>query len=249
MAEILSNFCEARTEVKFVKSPSLGALSFVKKIGKGKGYNYWTDVEATGSYSEDCKIGRASAEEFIAFIGKYHNDGNARILGSIVIDMEKNGATKGHKIGFLNTINEYAMIGGYLEASQGSPPTPPLHAEDRLSRIKAQITDLSDHEDLHSLFDALRTIGNVLSSVGQSPKFWKDRDGFEYTPAGEVLDELTDTFDFIIDDVINHVKKLPAPTRHDQIMKALTIGAWEVFCGSVPEEIVAALAPLTTDKH
>ncbi|MBY2932712.1 hypothetical protein [Rhizobium leguminosarum] len=98
-----------------LKAPPLHrALSFVKKNMEGGGYNHWAGVPATESYALDCGTGVALAEEFISFIGRYHTYGNGSLLGSIMIDMENNGATRGHKIGFMNTINKYAMAGGYL---------------------------------------------------------------------------------------------------------------------------------------
>jgi hypothetical protein len=83
---------------------------------------------------------------------------------------------------------------------------------------------LNDHEELRQLFDALMTIGKVLK-------------------------DLSDGFDFIIDNMIKRVKALAAATKHDRDMKALTLGAWEIFCGSAPNELIAVLAPLATDKH
>ncbi|RFB87222.1 hypothetical protein B5K08_22525 [Rhizobium leguminosarum bv. trifolii] len=98
-----------------IKSPPLHeGLSFIKKnTEKGGGYDYWANVPTGGSYGPDAEIGQRLAEEFIAFIGKHHNVGNATLLGSIMLAMETS-ATRGHKIGFMNTINKYAMAGGYV---------------------------------------------------------------------------------------------------------------------------------------
>ncbi|MGO7836929.1 hypothetical protein [Rhizobium johnstonii] len=106
---------EAETDaVGRIVSPPLDTLSFIERRQSGGGYNYWANVPAASSYADECEIGGRLAEEFASFIGKYHNNGNGALLGSIVIDMEKNGAGRGHKIGFLNTINKYAMGAAYF---------------------------------------------------------------------------------------------------------------------------------------
>ncbi|MBB2840180.1 UNVERIFIED_ORG: hypothetical protein GGE64_003947 [Rhizobium etli] len=107
-----------------IKSPPLHeGLSFIKKKREDRGgYDYWADVPRSGNYSTDADLGRRLAEEFIAFIGRHHNVGNASLLGSIMLDMEA-GATRGHKVGFMNTVNRYAMAGGYLsQLPQEEPP-------------------------------------------------------------------------------------------------------------------------------
>ncbi|MBB2678698.1 UNVERIFIED_ORG: hypothetical protein M2312_002201 [Rhizobium esperanzae] len=108
--------------VKRIPSPSLDALSFVERRPIGGGYNYWANVPAAASYTDECEIGGRLAEEFLGFIGKYHNNGNGALLGSIVVDMETNGASRGQKIGFMNTINKYAMGAAHL-----------LHADHQVS--------------------------------------------------------------------------------------------------------------------
>ncbi|RUM21513.1 hypothetical protein EFD56_03255 [Rhizobium phaseoli] len=121
--------CE-NEEPCLVGSPPLHeGPSFIKKKREdGGGYDYWADVPRSGNYSADADLGRRLAEEFIAFIGKHHNVGNASLLGSIMLDMEA-GATRGHKVGFMNTVNKYAMAGGYLsqlprdEEQESSKPT------------------------------------------------------------------------------------------------------------------------------
>ncbi|WET74122.1 hypothetical protein [Rhizobium croatiense] len=102
-------------EPRLIKSPPLHeSLSFIGKKGRETGgYDYWANVPSSGSYSADADLGRRLAEEFIAFIGKYPNVGNGTLLGSIMLAMEAS-ATRGHKIGFMNTVNKYAMAGGYL---------------------------------------------------------------------------------------------------------------------------------------
>ncbi|MBY3617527.1 hypothetical protein [Rhizobium bangladeshense] len=108
-----------------IASPPLDTLSFIERRATGGGYNYWANVPPAASYTEECEVGQRLAEEFIQFIGAYHNYGNATLLGSIVIDMEKNGAGRGHKLGFLNTINKYAMGGAYLmHATELKPEHP-----------------------------------------------------------------------------------------------------------------------------
>lgn len=137
----------ASAELKHVKSPALDVISFIKKRGKGEGYDYWAGVAPGAKYSEDCEIGRLAAEEFIAFIGEHHNYGNASLLGSIVIDMEKNGATHGHKIGFLNTINKYAMAGGYLASVKTPEAEHPWVKVRRLGKeLSRALADTGDDE-------------------------------------------------------------------------------------------------------
>ncbi|MBB4255457.1 hypothetical protein [Rhizobium sp. BK008] len=108
-----------------IASPPLDTLSFVERRQSEGGYNYWANVPAASSYADECEIGGRLAEEFLTFIGKYHNNGNGALLGPIVIDMEKNGASRGHKISFLNTINKYAMGAAYLLHSNSDEPEQP----------------------------------------------------------------------------------------------------------------------------
>ncbi|MBX4895410.1 MULTISPECIES: hypothetical protein [Rhizobium] len=120
-----------------IASPPLNTLSFIEKRAVGGGYNYWANVPPAASYTEECEIGQRLAEEFIQFIGAYHNYGNATLLGSIVVDMEKNGAGRGLKIGFLNTINKYAMGGAYLKHATELEPEHPWQKCRRLGRALA----------------------------------------------------------------------------------------------------------------
>ncbi|MBX5008743.1 hypothetical protein HJB67_01895 [Rhizobium lentis] len=117
-----------------IVSPPLDTLSFIERRAMEGGYNYWANVPRGASYTKECEIGRRLAEEFIKFIGAYHNCGNATLLGSIVIDMENNGAGRGHKIGFLNTINKYAMGGAYLMHATRLEPEHPWQKCRRLGR-------------------------------------------------------------------------------------------------------------------
>ena len=125
-------------EVRRIASPPLDTLSFIERRQSGGGYDYWANVPAASSYTGECEIGGRLAEEFIDFIGRYHNNGNGALLGSIVIDMEKNGASRGHKIGFLNTINKYAMGAGYLLHSNSDEPEHPWKKCRRLGRELAE---------------------------------------------------------------------------------------------------------------
>jgi hypothetical protein len=97
-----------------IVSPPVDTLSFVERRKSEGGYNYWANVPAAASYTEECEIGGRLADEFLAFVGEYHTNGNGSLLGSIAIDMEKNSASRGHKIGFMNRINKYAMGAAYL---------------------------------------------------------------------------------------------------------------------------------------
>ncbi|NKK79747.1 hypothetical protein [Rhizobium leguminosarum] len=121
-----------------IASPPLDTLSFIERRKSGGGYNYWANVPPAGSYSEECEIGGRLAEEFASFIGKYHNNGNGALLGSIVIDMEKNGASRGHKIGFLNTINKYAMGAAYFLHADAQESEHPWTKCRRLGRELAE---------------------------------------------------------------------------------------------------------------
>lgn len=104
-------------------------LSFVSPRHVGGGFDYWS-VPAGHSYSEDCETGERLAEEFIGFITKASDAGSATLLGSIMLAMEENHAPRGHKIGFMNTINRYAMVGGYADrhgvAKAPTAPAPPV---------------------------------------------------------------------------------------------------------------------------
>lgn len=124
-----------------IYSPKLHeALSFVKfKKRKGAGYDYWTNVPVGSSYTEDCAIGRERAEEFMAFSGKYPSYGNSTLLGAIALAMEANGATRGHKIGFMNTINKYAMVGAYLDTKGEKAPLDP---KTRLESLTSEIAKI-----------------------------------------------------------------------------------------------------------
>ncbi|MBY3301490.1 hypothetical protein HFO04_01530 [Rhizobium laguerreae] len=121
-----------------IASPPLDTLSFIERRKSGGGYNYWANVPAASSYADECEIGGRLAEEFASFIGKYHNNGNGALLGSIVIDMEKNGAGRGHKIGFLNTINKYAMGAAYFLHADAQESEQPWTKCRRLGRELAE---------------------------------------------------------------------------------------------------------------
>lgn len=131
---------EAMPETR-IKSPKLHeALSFVAlKTPQGGGYDYWANVPAGSSYTEDCAIGRERAEEFMAFSGKFPSYGNATLLGAIALAMEANGATHGHKIGFMNTINKYAMVGAYLDTTGDKVPVDP---KARLEALTSEIAKI-----------------------------------------------------------------------------------------------------------
>ncbi|TAW32048.1 hypothetical protein ELH93_22175 [Rhizobium leguminosarum] len=121
-----------------IASPPLDTLSFIERRQSGGGYNYWANVPAASSYAEECEIGGRLAEEFLTFIGKYHNNGNGALLGPIVIDMDKNGAGRGHKIGFMNTISKYAMGAAYLLHAENHAPEHPWNKCRRLGRELAE---------------------------------------------------------------------------------------------------------------
>ncbi|MGO6982781.1 hypothetical protein [Rhizobium leguminosarum] len=130
---------EAETDaVGRIVSPPLDTLSFIERRQSGGGYNYWANVPAASSYADECEIGGRLAEEFLTFIGKYHNNGNGALLGPIVIDMDKNGAGPGYKIGFMNTISKYAMGAAYLLHADGQESEHPWAKCRRLGRELAE---------------------------------------------------------------------------------------------------------------
>ncbi|MBY3243771.1 hypothetical protein HFO16_20695 [Rhizobium laguerreae] len=130
---------EAETDaVRRIVSPPLDTLSFIERRKSGGGYNYWANVPAASCYADECEIGGRLAEEFLTFIGKYHNNGNGALLGPIVIDMDKNGAGRGHKIGFMNTISKYAMGAAYLLHAENHAPEHPWNKCRRLGRELAE---------------------------------------------------------------------------------------------------------------
>lgn len=130
---------EAKTDaVRRIVSPPLDTLSFIERRQSGGGFNYWANVPAASSYADECEIGGRLAEEFLTFIGKYHNNGNGALLGPIVIDMDKNGAGRGHKIGFMNTISKHAMGAAYLLHAENHAPEHPWNKCRRLGRELAE---------------------------------------------------------------------------------------------------------------
>ncbi|NKM13007.1 hypothetical protein GFL85_18555 [Rhizobium laguerreae] len=132
--------------VRRIVSPPLDTLSFIERRQNGGGFNYWANVPASSSYADECEIGGRLAEEFLTFIGKYHNNGNGALLGLIVIDMEKNGAGRGHKIGFLNTINKYAMGAAYFLHADAQESEHPWTKCRRLGRELAEALEATGEQ-------------------------------------------------------------------------------------------------------
>ncbi|MBO9100326.1 MULTISPECIES: hypothetical protein [unclassified Rhizobium] len=100
------------------------ALSFMARIGKGRGYQYWT-AEPTGSYSSDCARGRELAAEYLEYLGRHPTNGNASLLGPIVLDMIRSDVSRGLVVGFMGAVNEYAMSVARLLSGEfdGTPHT------------------------------------------------------------------------------------------------------------------------------
>ena len=150
---------------KLVPSPRLDeALSFVTvNKGKGGGYNYWANVPAGESYTEDCATGCALAEELMAFSAKYPNYGNASLLGPIMLAMEANGATKGQKIAFWNTINKFAMVGACID-EMGAKLLKPEDPKDKAYRLASELAHtLTDYAE--GMFKAVVYPANVQQGV------------------------------------------------------------------------------------
>ena len=104
-------------------SPSVDALSFVKrrKPKGGGGFDYWS-ISSSGNYSADCDEGKAFAAEYLTFIGKNPTVGNATLLNCIVREMVEHASSgkgwSGVHLGFIRTINEYAMATAVRAAEQ-----------------------------------------------------------------------------------------------------------------------------------
>lgn len=88
-------------------------LSFVKDV-KGEERNFWATV-STGDYAKDCELGHLLADEYIAFVARFPTNGNVILLGWIVEAMMKR-PDDGHglRIGFLHTVNSYAIAASCL---------------------------------------------------------------------------------------------------------------------------------------
>lgn len=98
-------------------------LSFMRRrVPKGTGIDYWV-VEGTGNYSADCEYGRKLADEYLAFIGQHHTNGNATLLGCIVNCMltrcKDAGKLSGIELAFLGRVNTHAMTAAYALAKVG----------------------------------------------------------------------------------------------------------------------------------
>ncbi|MGO6896404.1 hypothetical protein ACCT15_25625 [Rhizobium ruizarguesonis] len=247
-----------------VTSPALhDGLSFISKnSGKGGGYDYWADVPTGGSYGPDTEIGQRLAEEFIAFIGKYHNVGNATLLGSIMLAMEAS-ATRGHKIGFMNTINKYAMAGGYLsqmpqDEVEPTKPTPDArpHAVIKLEGLLQEAAALlRENEDLKIAQVALNEHG--VHTLYKIPGFKRPddlldtinayRDGvqaFRSMPAGSITFENEDAI--AAETYELHERALvdwkdAAPTREGAIEALKLMAEQEVFLDSMGEPLRLAV--------
>jgi hypothetical protein len=89
-------------------------LSFiVRKKPRGSGFDYWS-VQSTGSYAQDCKLGRELGKEFLTYIGQHPTNGNSTLLGCIVLSMIDNASddkrARGAELGFIREVSNYAMF-------------------------------------------------------------------------------------------------------------------------------------------
>jgi hypothetical protein len=100
-----------------LKSPHPAAdLSFmrVKTGDEGGGVDYFNVISAddyrnAGNYAADFERGKASAREYLDYLGKHPTNGNATLLGCIAVDMIRKGTPKGLVLGFMAEVNDYAM--------------------------------------------------------------------------------------------------------------------------------------------
>ncbi|CAK7258668.1 MULTISPECIES: hypothetical protein [unclassified Shinella] len=140
-------FSQDSDDTPRIQTPAVSTLSFIKKRKKGGGYDYWADIEGRGSYRDDADFGKKCGEEFITFLGKYPTLGNSTLLNMIVSDMVANHATKGHLVGFLNTVNKYTVVGSYLAALEPAVPEHPWTKARRLGKELSQaLADTGDAE-------------------------------------------------------------------------------------------------------
>ena len=123
----MSNVIKFRGKTAKAISPCLAydALSFIKgRKPKGGGHDYWS-VLPSGNYPADCETGRFLATEYLTFIGNYPTVGNATLLNCIVREMvEKATIGKGWSgvhLGFIRTVNEFAMATAVMAQARGSP--------------------------------------------------------------------------------------------------------------------------------
>lgn len=138
--------CEGRAEVR------LDTLSFVKRNpGRGRGYNYWADVPLL-DYARDCDTGSSLAEEFTRYMAANRSEGVSSLLTEIVASMDRNGASKGHRVGFFQVINRYAAAAAYVahsvEWKRPEQPVEPEFPVDRVKRLTEELSEaLNDHMD------------------------------------------------------------------------------------------------------
>lgn len=155
------------------------ALSFVKKSRKG-GYNYWADVPSAGKYTLDCAIGAKLAGEFLNFLGRFPTYGNGTLLGSIMLSMEENYATRGHKIGFMNRLNKAAMAAAAIANDFPELKEEPI---DRATRLAFELA-----ETLNTYLD-----GRAMAAVFPTERRPEFPVGFLFLHDSYTEDELRDT--------------------------------------------------------
>lgn len=88
-------FVSAQTSQK----PASYALPFVKE--EPGTVNFWSPTRSD-NYEQDCRTGRAYAEELLAYLGKSQD---ATIFGSIVRAIAKQGQYEAVEIGFCSRLN------------------------------------------------------------------------------------------------------------------------------------------------
>lgn len=140
-------------------------LSFmrVKTKEEGGGIDYW-DMQSAGAYrgttnySADCATGRDLAREYLDYIGKHPTNGNATLLGCIVLGMIEKQAAKGLVLGFMGGVNDYSMCVARLLAGNSTvsiSPSPSVNQviqdwRDADTRFSNEVTlnPRNDHDEV-----------------------------------------------------------------------------------------------------
>ena len=116
-----------RARAKALPRDDIRNLPFIRDVPKseGGGRCFWS-VAGTGDYGTDCELGHKLGQDYLAFVGQYHREVDVVLLGWIVEDMIALGLSpgpdfgKGVRIGFLHTVNGYALAAAHLLQNRAS---------------------------------------------------------------------------------------------------------------------------------